>query len=280
MIVENSKALMCQIVEKREIGTGSMLVQALRAAAQRPKENQIGIEDIGWYLVAAVAVAEEIETYGRDKTSDYGRMIALTGDSVVRNKLIKRLKGLSHSNHEIFKPWIRKQGSYLGTRAEKLVLLFAGELGQALKPLPEKIISWSAVANIANTLTNQLEYVPGVNPLQAHVASQSCGGRRVNLEAGRTGIPVENRGSFGGWEAFDEEDISQLFFKSATSGNSLEVTKLATNQWSLTFTPSAEKPMHKGVYLDLYKNAYRVTPIKYKKPDWEEGVLPTLLIQK
>lgn len=118
-----------------------------------------------------------------------------------------------------------------------------------------KVVNWETVRDIANRLTNQLLCVgEGVDLAQVHMSNFNQGPRRqFTLEEGRQGH-WRQAGNMGGWWAFDEADVSRLYWQSLTSGNSLEATKLSPGKWELRYVPSPTDPGHRGLYYGMWQN--------------------------
>ncbi|PIR97186.1 MAG: hypothetical protein COT91_02735 [Candidatus Doudnabacteria bacterium CG10_big_fil_rev_8_21_14_0_10_41_10] len=248
---EDGKELMRRIVAARE--NGVMLIHALRRAVEAPEDNQIFAGDLDWFIPAMVAIAEEIEIQSwSGEEADYDRLVSLLDSEPVRKESVIRLERDECGSGAY---WLASQRTEPRKRASKLALVLSGELGKALLPLPAKQVSWETVRNIANRLTNSLDIAEGEVYLdQAHMSSFTGGPtREFTLEPERTGswIPVEG---MGGWDAFDEEDVSKLYWESFTSGNALEAVKVAPGKWELVYTPSTEDPAHRGTYYGIYQD--------------------------
>jgi len=122
-----------------------------------------------------------------------------------------------------------------------------------------KEVRWEVVRNIANRMTNQL-YLggPEVDIEQAHMSTDSYGGRNWTLEEGRQG-DWRN-----GWWAFDEEDVSRLELTSAKSGSGIEATKKSPGVWTIRFIPSPTNPGYKGCYWGMFEDPQGVKNIDPK----------------
>ncbi len=127
--------------------------------------------------------------------------------------------------------------------------------GNSITSFPAKVVRWEVVRNIANSLTNQLVYLgDGVDVAQAHMSHFNQGPRReFTLEEGRQS-KWRQAGDMGGWNAFDEADVSRLYWESLTSGNALEATKAESGKWELRYVPSPSDPTYRGSYYDLYES--------------------------
>lgn len=128
-----------------------------------------------------------------------------------------------------------------------------------------KLVSWETVRNIANSMTNQL-YLGGadVDISQAHMSTDSFGGRDWTLEPGREG---NFRCGGMGWWAFEEADVSRLCLTSGTSGSGIEAIKLRSGVWKLRFIPS-NNPTYMGCYFSLFDNPESVGNID---PEYVKG---------
>lgn len=120
----------------------------------------------------------------------------------------------------------------------------------------EKWVGWEAIRNVANSLTNQLLDVGGeaVDINKAHISQCFAQGalRRVTLEQDYRGGWVEGFDG-GGWLAVTEEEISQIYWESLTSGNALEATKESPGTWRLRYIPSESDPDYRGCYFEIFQ---------------------------
>lgn len=141
----------------------------------------------------------------------------------------------------------------------------ADDVAEATRATKE--VDWEVVRNIANVMTNQLYLGDGVDIEQAHMATNSIGGRDWTLEPGRTGT---FRPSWGGdgWWAFDEEDVCRLELTSATSGSGIEATKKSPGVWTIRFIQSSRDPTYRGGYFGLFAEAEGVKNID---PEYVRG---------
>ncbi len=119
------------------------------------------------------------------------------------------------------------------------------------------IVSWEVVRNIANRLTNQLVQLGGtsVDINRAHLSCFSSGPERdFTLEEGCKGRWVQADGmeKNNGWMSFDEEDVSQLYWESVTSGSALEALKVTSGNWVLRYIPSPDMPEYLGLYFRFF----------------------------
>lgn len=124
-----------------------------------------------------------------------------------------------------------------------------------------KSVNWEVVRNIANCLTNQLVhlFVGEVNVQQAHMsAGWAPNGvvRKYELAEGKTGTWRD--GGDGGWWAFEEEDLEELYWQSASSGSALRATKMVAGVWELEYTPPSTDPSYRGMYFRLYEEPREV----------------------
>jgi hypothetical protein len=121
-----------------------------------------------------------------------------------------------------------------------------------------KQVSWEAVRNICNVMTNQL-YLggPDVDIEQAHMSTSSFGGRYWELEHGRTGKFLSG-GSWGGWWTFDEQDVRRLCLTSGTSGSGIEATKIQEGNGNSVSFPQEMIPRTKGVTLTSSRRLKRL----------------------
>jgi hypothetical protein len=127
---------------------------------------------------------------------------------------------------------------------------------EACAPLPGMLVCWATVREIANELCKQLELAENVDPSQAHTSCFNGGPRReFTLEPGRKGIWRDANWDGCGWYAFNEDDVSRLYWESFTSGNVLEAVKYGPGKWVVTYTPSKKDPLHRGMYYELYRRA-------------------------
>ena len=117
-----------------------------------------------------------------------------------------------------------------------------------------KTVNWGVVRNIANSLTNQLYMGEGADIVQAHVSSFRQGPEReYTLEPEHKGN-WRDAGKMGGWMAFDEADVSRLYWASMSSGNALEAVKQEAGKWLLRYIQSETDPEHRGQYFGMYEN--------------------------
>ena len=126
---------------------------------------------------------------------------------------------------------------------------------------PSKSVNWEVVRNVANRLTNQLLYlaIGGVNVKQAHIsAGWAPNGviRKFELAEGKTGIWRD--GGDGGWWAFEEEDLEELYWKSASSGSALRATKMVNGVWELEYIPPSTDPSYRGNYFGFYADPWGI----------------------
>lgn len=134
------------------------------------------------------------------------------------------------------------------------------------KMYPKKSVSWEAVRNIANSLTNQL-YIArnGSEKLDlslAYVSNKSFGGRNVKA--------ISSSGEFGvddfTWTAYKEDDLEGLNFVSGSSGSRL-VAEKKNGCWEIQYIPPEDKNgedittngygtkidrFYQGAYFNLY----------------------------
>jgi hypothetical protein len=134
---------------------------------------------------------------------------------------------------------------------------------EACAPLPGVSVSWEVIRDIANSLCNQLDLAGDVDMSQAHMSSFNGGPlREFTCEQGRNGFWRDANWDGGGWDAFDEADVSWLRWESLSSGSALAAVKQGPGNWLLTFIPSRKDPLYRGTYFDLYDRA----PLAAVKP--------------
>jgi len=244
------KEAMRRIVVVEE--SGLMLVHALRHAAEAPDQNRIEVDDLDWFIPAAIGIAEEVEiqSWGGEE-ADYDRLTAILTDEARKEAIRRLFKG--QYEYGDCQPWLH-QDTDPATRAHKLALVLSGELEQALEPFSPKVVSWEVVRNIANSLTNGLYPGEGVDINQAHMSSFDDGPmREFTLEEGRGGDWRDADWDGQGWYALDEDDVCELYWKSWKSVSGLEAVKERKGKWNIRFIPSQDDPTYRGRYYELYE---------------------------
>jgi hypothetical protein len=133
LIGGQAKELFRRIVEVGE--TRFMLVHALRHAAKAPDQNQIELEDLGWFVPAAIGIAESVEINLLDfpgEEADYKRLSLILRDEKTRAAAIERL-GLKEEKYGKYwgsvSAWLHTSthANDIASRVSKLVVLFSGE---------------------------------------------------------------------------------------------------------------------------------------------------------
>jgi hypothetical protein len=112
-------------------------------------------------------------------------------------------------------------------------------------------LPWSIISDIANQLTNGLPET--ANLKKAHLSHFKNGSERQwDLAPGADPekIVVD---WYDHWVALSEEEVVRMFWRSASSGNTLEAKKVEKGVWTLVYTPGAVDPLHRGMYYEMYE---------------------------
>ncbi len=246
-----AKEVMRRVTEIKE--SSYMLLLAYKQAIKSPERNKVEIADLDWFMKAMLNIAKEIECESSEyKDSDYKKL-----NSILTNEAKKEVIDRLHNKDE--------EDPEVAMTINKLLLVLSGELKQALKPFQTKIVSWEVVRNIANSLTNQLLYLgKEVDIEQAHMSDFFQGPvRKFVLEEGKTGNWRSAEWDGQGWHAFDEDDVSELYWESLGSqytppGSTIKAIKIKKGEWNICFIPSSKDPTYRGYYFDLYSNPDKV----------------------